>query len=251
MTENGNNFELIINNKKIWEFFQENPAINMEESLLLVIEILEKMFNKMSNDLSTNVNSQIINFLNENKSKMDKISSNMQTVTDNINKMSGEVINSVMLEFFRIKKEYIEEMTRILENFTLQSKERMELLIGKNGESLLDKTSILLNNLIPKNQTENKEMLQNTFQRFQHLILEETKKLVANKDENAFQQFLTNFDTKYTTLLQNLQQPLYSVISSTEERLVNNLNIIKENTSSTFCNQDTVSYTHLRAHETG
>lgn len=240
MTENGNKFELIINNKKIWDFFQENPAINMEDSLLLVIEILEKMFNKMSNDLSTNVNSQIINFLNENKSKMDKISSNMQTVTDNINKMSGEVINSVMLEFFRIKKEYIEEMTRILENFTLQSKERMELLIGKNGESLLDKTSILLNNLIPKNQTENKEMLQNTFQRFQHLILEETKKLVANKDENAFQQFLTNFDTKYTTLLQNLQQPLYSVISSTEERLVNNLNIIKENTSSTFCNQDKI-----------
>ena len=112
MTENGNNFELIINNKKIWDFFQENPAINMEDSLLLVIEILEKMFNKMSNDLSTNVNSQIINFLNENKSKMDKMSLNMQTVTDNINKMSGEVINSVMLEFFRIKKEYIEENGR-------------------------------------------------------------------------------------------------------------------------------------------
>ena len=171
MTENGNNFELIINNKKIWDFFQENPAINMEDSILLVIEILEKMFNKMSNDLSTNVNSQIINFLNENKSKMDKMSLNMQTVTDNINKMSGEVINSVMLEFFRIKKEYIEEMTRVLENFTLQSKEKMEVLIGKNGESLLDKTSILLNNLIPKNQTENKEMLQNTFQCFQHLII--------------------------------------------------------------------------------
>ena len=37
-----------------------------------------------------------------------------------------------------------------------------------------------------------------------------------------------------------LNRPLYSVISSTEERLVNNLNIIKENTSSTFCNQDKI-----------
>ena len=51
---------------------------------------------------------------------------------------------------------------------------------------------------------------------------------------------MASFDSKYTTLLQNLQQPLYSVISSTEERLVNNLNVIKENTNSTFCSQDKI-----------
>ena len=165
MTENGNNnYQLIINNKEICDFFKENPAISIEESLLLVIEILQKLFNKMSDDLSTNVNSQILNFLNDNKNKMEKMSVNMQTVSDNINKMTNDITNNIMLEFFKIKKDYIEEMTRLLENFSLQSKEKMELLIGKSGESLLDKTTLLLNNLIPKNQSENKEMFHNAFQ---------------------------------------------------------------------------------------
>tara|TARA_Y100000022_G_C13259909_1_gene382077 strand:- start:9522 stop:10979 length:1458 start_codon:yes stop_codon:yes gene_type:complete len=241
MTENGNNnYQLIINNKEICDFFKENPAISIEESLLLVIEILQKLFNKMSDDLSTNVNSQILNFLNDNKNKMEKMSVNMQTVSDNINKMTNDITNNIMLEFFKIKKDYIEEMTRLLENFSLQSKEKMELLIGKSGESLLDKTTLLLNNLIPKNQSENKEMFHNAFQGFQHLVVDETKKLITTNDQHAFQQFLASFDSKYTTLLQNLQQPLYSVISSTEERLVNNLNVIKENTNSTFCSQDKI-----------
>ena len=78
----------------------------------------------MSDDLSTNVNSQILNFLNDNKNKMEKMSVNMQTVSDNINKMTNDITNNIMLEFFKIKKDYIEEMTRLLENFSLQSKEK-------------------------------------------------------------------------------------------------------------------------------
>ena len=116
--------ELIIKNPKILKFYQENPGIDIEESNLLLINLMENIFNKMSSQVSGNVNSQILSFLNENRSKMEKMNQNVEIMNQNVEQMKTDIIKSTMGELSGWKKEYFDETKLLLENQNLQSKER-------------------------------------------------------------------------------------------------------------------------------
>ena len=52
--------ELRIKNKKIIDFYKNHPSINFEEANLLLISFLDSLFNHITDDLDSNVNSQIL-----------------------------------------------------------------------------------------------------------------------------------------------------------------------------------------------
>ena len=241
MSENANNFEIVLNNERIWNFYRENPKIDVEQSNLLLVNFLEDLFNKMSSEITSNVNSQILSFLNENKTKMEKMTSKVENVDKNINKLSSELLDNVNLQLFKVKKDYTEEVSRLIENQSLQSKEKIENLLVKNSEFLLDKTTLLLNNIIPQNKTDNKELIQSSFQQFHNVLVQQTRELLENNNKSSsLELFLSNFDTKFNTLLQSVQQPLITMLSSTEDRLSNHLGIIKDNAVQSSTSQEKV-----------
>ena len=230
--------EISIKDPRILKFYKENPGINVEEANLMFIQIIENLFNKMSSQISGNINTQILSFLNENRSRMDKMNQNMENMNNNIEKMQSEFMKNAMLEFVNLKKDYVEETKQLIENQSLQSKEKIESLLDKSSEHLLNKTNLLLNEIIPKNKTEDKQVLQSMFENFFTKFNEETRKNIEKTTEKgSLQGILNSFDSKYSTLLQSIQQPLYSTISSSEERLSQQLGAIKENTTENVSSQ--------------
>ena len=56
-----NNYEIVINNKRIYDFYNSNPSFNIETINLIILDLLENIGSDVSKGV---VNSQIIELIN-------------------------------------------------------------------------------------------------------------------------------------------------------------------------------------------
>ena len=66
---------------------------------------------------------------------------------------------------------------------------------------------------------------------------ETSKEIIQSKTYDVLNEFMKNYDLKTTNILQNIQQPILSYISASEDRLNNNLNQIREHEITKDANQ--------------
>ena len=238
MSKSNNDYEIIINNKKIWSFYNENKNIDIETTNLFFIDFFENIFNHTTKDMNNNINAQILSFMKESQTQNTTIKNNLNFINENLTKLNTDITNNMMLQFVNLKKDYIEDVKQIVTNSTLTTSEKISSLLDKNNNHLIDKTTLILNDVIPKNQQQFNKDIQTTFKQFYTLINEDTNKLVKNvNNEKSFQDFINNFETKYNSMLQTIQQPLYSFFTASENRINDNINVLKENSSISLSSQ--------------
>jgi hypothetical protein len=125
--------------------------------------------------------------------------------------------------------------------------EKVAPLIKEQNAIILDKTHILINDIISKNKDENIiKHINEVFKSLNTSISEETNKLISsNIDKKTFEDFINNIDNKFSYSLQNYQ----NIFSSSEQRLdtsirdvkmstENQLNYIKEISTSNYQNNN-------------
>lgn len=347
MPEIENDYTMSVSNKKIHTFYSNHASIDFEQSNLLLIDFLDTMFNNITSDLDSNINSQLLTYMasnsddishlkdtiikmnsdmttsnsydnshlkdsihtmNETMSKMnaDMTTSNnndnsrlkdsiqtlnetvykmnvdmvtstntdishlrdsIQTMNDTISKMNVDVLtsnskesslvkdsirsmnetmskmnadmmNNVVGQFSTMKKEYMDEVHQVVSNGNFTASEKMNVLMEKNSEHLLDKTTILLNDVIPKSQERFHGAIRNNLKDLHTEMNEDMSKMIASSsNEQALQAFLTNFETKYNTMMQTVQQPLFSFFTASEDRISKNIDILKETSQTTLSAQ--------------
>ena len=225
--------ELKTKNAKIVNFYKEHPSINFEKANLLLVDFLDNVFNHITNDLDSNINSQILGYLVSAKNDFDTLKDSISHISDTMSKISSETINNVNNQFDNIKKEYISEVRSIVDTGNLSANEKISSFIDKNNIQLLDKTTILLNEVIPKTQdvyqSRVRDTIENNIQNLHKRICDDTTKIInSSTSERSIQKFLESFDSKYSTMLQTIQQPLFSYVSASEQRLTDNINSVKE-----------------------
>ena len=225
--------ELKTKNAKIVNFYKEHPSINFEKANLLLVDFLDNVFNHITNDLDSNINSQILGYLVSAKNDFDTLKDSISHISDTMSKISSETINNVNNQFDNIKKEYISEVRSIVDTGNLSANEKISSFIDKNNIQLLDKTTILLNEVIPKTQdiyqSRVRDTIENNIQNLHKRICDDTTKIInSSTTEQSIQKFLESFDSKYSTMLQTIQQPLFSYVSASEQRLTDNINSVKE-----------------------
>lgn len=260
MSEIENVYTMSVCNKKIHTFYQKHVLLDFEQSNLLLIEFLDNMFNNITSDLDTNINSQLLTYMASNKDEISRLKDtisrmnidittsnnndnsrlkdSIQTLNETMSKMNTDMMNSVVGQFTTMKKEYMEEVNQIVTNGNFTASEKMNALMEKNSEHILDKTTILLNDVIPKNQDRFHGTIQSTLKDLHTQMNEDMSKMVASSsNEQALQSFLTNFETKYNTMMQSVQQPLFSFFTASEDRISKNIDILKETSQTTLSAQ--------------
>ena len=70
MTEDHNDYTIAVSNQKIYEFYNKNPNVDFENVNLLLIDFMDSIFNNMTNDLNSNINSQLLSFMKDNQKKI-------------------------------------------------------------------------------------------------------------------------------------------------------------------------------------
>jgi len=127
-------YTLSFNNKKVFDFYNEHTTIGFEEMNILFVDILNKMFVEISPNMDSGFACSIMN--------------EMKDLNLNMNKLHEDNINNFTLKFAEFKKDYASDIKLILNN---NNQEYIKPLLSEYNQILQDKTKLLLNEIVPKN----------------------------------------------------------------------------------------------------
>lgn len=235
-------------NKKITEFYKKNLHINFETINCLVIDFLEHMISDLSGSINNSITTDILNSVKDISNelisyKTTQIFSNTQlqseliNMKDILNKLNMDITNSLVVKLVDIKKTYIDEVKHAL----VSSDATIQTIIEKQNDIILSKTINVINDIIPKNQN----IIYNQFElliiKFKEEVNIQLRDISKTNSDFSIDKLSNILDNKYTQLITNLQQPILSYITSSEERLSTNITQMKENTQHNSFNQDKIN----------
>lgn len=218
-------------NKRICKFYNDNENINFEAVNLIFIDLMEKLINDMSSTLNSSINSQILSTVSD-------LNSKVVSLNESVSRMNSDITNTVLLKFIDVKKEYIEDVKTIIQSNSHDNSDKLASLIEKNNTHLIDRTQLILSELIPKNNEGLHKQVKETMDIFQKSISEETNKLSQSVNNDSLTEFMKNFESKSSQLF---QQPIFSCITATEERISNSINGLKDVATTQQTVQDKLS----------
>jgi len=226
--------EFVVKNKKILDFYSQNPGINFEAVNLIFVDLFERLLGDMNAAMNSTINSQILSSVGELKNELNSLSlanstinsqilssvgdlkGDFKSLSTSLSKLNSEITNSIYIKFQESKREYIDDIKSIIYNNLSQNSEKLYSLINQNTSQLIDKTTLLLNDIIPKSNEGYYRQLHDSISLFHKSISDDTTKLLhSTGKDDSLSLFLTNFESKSNNLL----QPLFSCINATEERI--------------------------------
>jgi len=208
-------FSLTTTNKKIWEFYKDHPNLDFEAMNLLFVSIMENLSKDMTSSLSNNIATQLL-------TNLKGLQTQLTSVNDVVNKLHYETQHNFGVKFNEFKREYIEDIKLL---FSSNISDKIAPLIKECNGSLFDKTVIMINEVVPKNNDNLAKQINDIVKGFNISISEDTNKLLnSNINKKTFDDFIQNIDVKFM----NSQQLINTIISSSEQRLETKINDIKE-----------------------
>jgi hypothetical protein len=216
---------LSITNARICRFYEENPNVDFESINLIFIDLFEKLALDVN---SSTIQTEILSAININNNRLTDINQSLTSMKENLTNVHSDIYASMLKQFIHMKKEYIDDVKQIFQQTT---HENISPLLDKNNAVLFDKTCLLLNDIIPKSQKQFYSEINESLTGFYKSINDETKSLSKSIDAQSLKDFIQNFEIKSSLMLQNVQQPIFSYISASEDRINNSINTMKEGTN--------------------
>lgn len=220
--------ELKTTNPRICNFYKSNPSLNFEAINIIFIELLDKIITDSDSAMRVAVHSQILQNIDKNSTQLKEIHTSIRGIDESVKSLQSGIVNDLIVKFTDIKKGYMEEMQSIVK---INAIDTIGPLVERINCSLLEKTSQIIQEVIPKSQGHHFSQLHEAIRYFHKSISDDTKILIKYVDSNTIKEYINNFEMKSTMMLQNIQQPIYSLIGSTEERINSNIQQMKENSS--------------------
>lgn len=195
---------ITINNKKIWNFFKErHPTLNIEDCILLFIDLIEKL----TENMNTTLHSSMFTNLFENVKQL-------QCQVDGISRVQTEQSASLIVKLSEFKREYMEDVKLIL---STNVSDKIAPLIREQNSILVDKTNLLLNDVLPKSNNQLSKQLSEVIRDMQKTVMDDTQKYFSNSTvtPQSLQEFIGTLDAKLSTSLQLSQAQTESRIGAT------------------------------------
>ena len=215
-------YALTVDNKTIWKFFkEEHPSLDLETSVLMFIDIM----NKLSQDVNTSLNNTLAQQLVD---SMKQLQSQVSVVSDSVTRMQTDTLTSLSLKLAEFKKDYIEDVKMILTN---NVSDKIAPLMREQNAMMIDKTHLLINELIPKNNETLSKQMNESIKLLNSSISEETNKFLSSSvTQKSLEEFITKVDTKFSSALSSSMVHY----SSSEQRLDTSIRDIKGSTENNF-----------------
>ena len=219
---------LTINNKRVFDFYDEHKNLNFENMNLILVEILENLLKNTNPTLDMNVAASLLESVKGLQGKVNNIE-------DVMNKNLNDISNVFTLKFIDFKKEYMTDLQLILSN---NANEKVAPLIKEYNESLLDKTKIMFGEIIPKNQESLYKSIEGSLRTLQENVNNDTNSLIKSSlSREVLQDYFSKLEEKFGNTLLSTQNVLNTIVSSSEQRLDQRLGEIKEISSTNSSSQ--------------
>jgi hypothetical protein len=210
-----NENSITITDETIVSFYKTNTNLDIVSMNHIFIEILKNLSTNLSSTINSTMNSKILSLVTD-------IHSNLSSIKSDI-----------VIKLHESKKDYIEDIKTLLSNNSLTNNEKLNSLIEKNNDTLLTKTTLIVNDVIPKSQDKNYLQIENCIKSFCNTITQDTTKLLelTNKDDVKIKSIVDNIDNQFNKMISTIQQPIFTFIQSSEERTNNGIQQVREHLS--------------------
>ena len=195
------NYAITINNKRIFDFVKNNPAIDLETLNLLMIDFIEKINTDMNKTLVNTINKEILNSVKQLETKLqDANSKYVENIKTTIQLNSNKESEKITTLLNKNTQEFAEK----LNNFSSNSHDKFKDSLNQINSSTINE----LKDHISKNSG-NKEFM-NTFETklqdiqkpmyafFNNQQEQLIKKLAENDSDKNTMTKLTDFLNKWT-----------------------------------------------------
>ena len=199
--------KLEITHKRVCKFYKDNPSINFEAVNVIFVDLLEKLLCDTNSILTTMPN-------------INELQQSVLSLKDTISHMNSDTITSILNKLSDSKKEYIDDLRNIIQTNTY---DKIAPLLEKNNSILIDKTNLIMSDVIPRNQNQIHSQISDTLSGFYKSMNDDTKTLLKMVDTNSIKEFINNFEMKSSLMLQGVQQPIYAFIAASEDRINANI----------------------------
>ena len=219
------NYSITINNKRIFEFYNEHKHLDIEETTILFIDVMEKLLH----DTRTEMNDTITRQLLDNVKTLHK---QMNTIQDSFGKIQTDINTNFVLKFTDFKRDYLEELKIILANANNNSSDKIASLIEKHNDILQDKTKLIIGELGVKNQDVLVKEIMTYMKQVQETISKDSNALLKQQiNKDMLDTFISSIEDKFSKSLTNSQTLLNTIISSTEQRMTAKMTDVNTDTS--------------------
>jgi hypothetical protein len=201
--DNKTNHVVKINNKRIFDYYNSNPNVNIESMNLVLLDFMEQIGNDMTRLLNNNATGEILNSVREIKKQISSINDNM------------------ILKLHEHNISFLETTKMVIGMSSNENTDKIIQLLNKNTESFIERINIS----IPKTQEDTNKKIQDNLSSFQKSINDDIKTFLSSSNsENTLKDFISTLDSK----IQTMQQPIYTFISSNQDQLNTKLTSLKE-----------------------
>jgi len=195
------NYRTTICNKRIYEYYEKNPSINIETMNLILLDFMEQLSTDMTTLLHNTFQGQVMTEMKELRQQMNGLQETLFT------------------RIHRNQEDFIEKTKLVFSVSSHENKEHMSQQLQRNTDAFMDKLSLL----IPKGNEEIHHKIQEQLS-LVHKALQQDLQTYLTKTDVPLQDFISIMDSK----LSSFQQPIFTLIHSSQEHMSTKLGNVKE-----------------------
>ena len=206
-----------LQNKRVYEFYQNNPNLNFEAMNLLLIDFVEQLNNDLTKTLQNTLQSEILTSV---KSLHTDVASLQQTVSNHN--------QAVLIKFHENNKEFLDSMKLVVDNAMNANSDKVSTSLDKSTEVFVSKMRALM--------PQNNEALQKDFQTKIEQSQRELSAILATQNPSKIEDYMKTMDQR----LQSAQEPLLQYMKANQEQIKSQYDSLRDNAVAAQTNQDNV-----------
>ncbi len=220
-------YQLSTHNKRIYDFYSKYNFLDFEQINLLCVDLFENILQDATSTINKSLGSQILTECLETSTKVGEI---IQIIASS----SAKTSNDIYIKMLDIKREYVEEIKNAFNSgFSNKLEQNNRTIIGQINletvslitERVLDKTHLLLNQVVPESNNHIIKQVQDDIQKCYGSMNEDLKLLIKESAKSEqMSALLSNFQSKHDQMMQSIQSPILQVLSMNDERINKNIN---------------------------
>lgn len=187
--------ELKTTNKKVLEFYNNNPLFNFDIMNELFVDVLQEVSKYITGNISNNMSLKLNNTLSLQSQELLFIKEQLKNI---INKDTNQdLLNSIIIKLHEHKKDSMSDIKDIISNHENNNLQKIIDLIPKNNTSLINQCNEILKNF----------KYENNHETYNHLLvsIEKTISNYVNTTENRINTNINDIKniTNQNTITQN------------------------------------------------
>ena len=196
------NTTLTCSSAKVWAFYNEHKELDFEKMNVMFTDILISIMQTTNPVNNSNITSQILN--------------GIANIQSQLTSQQVEYDKQLFLKLTEFKKEYIDDLKMILSS---NIADKIAPLIKESNGNIVDKTQLLLTELVPKNNENLSKQINDSIKSVGLFIIEEIGKRSKMDDEplsqTSLDDFIKTIDSKFTNVIDSTRKMVDSTKDAT------------------------------------